>query len=353
MLMKILVINPGSTSTKIAVYDDENIMFKVSLDHSVEELKKYETIGDQYPMRMKLVTEALESNNLKLEDLDCIVGRGGPVAPLQSGAYEVNKALCDKLLNNPMAQHASNLAGVIAYHIGQDLGIPAYIYDSVATDELREIARITGLKEVRRSAMAHALNMRANALKYAKSQGVSLIDVKYVIVHLGGGITLSVFDGGKMVDMVSDDEGAFSPERSGGLPLRKFLRLSTEMDEETMLKKLRSQGGLNSHLGTTDVREVEARISEGDEYAKLVLDAMIYNVAKAVGALSTVVEGKVDAIILTGGIAFSEKVTKALTKRIEFIAPVVVVPGENELEALAFGGLRVMRGQEQAHVFED
>ncbi|HEY8361869.1 MAG TPA: butyrate kinase [Tissierellaceae bacterium] len=351
-MYKILAINPGSTSTKIAVYEDENLIFKKSINHPVEELEKYHTIYDQYEMRYESILESLKENNIDIEELSIIVGRGGPVAPLKSGAYLVDEVLADKLRNNPMIHHASNLGGIIAYELSKKLGIKAIIYDAVSTDEMDDIARISGLKEIPRRSLIHALNMRASAIKVAKSLGKDYYDLNLIVAHMGGGLSISVHKKGRMVDVVTDDEGPFSPERAGGLPSGALVEFCYKHEKDYVSKLIRGKGGFVSYLGTNDAREVEKRIENNDEYAKLIYEALAYQVAKSIGELATVVEGEVDAIILTGGMAYSKLLTGWIEKRVKFISPVIVVPGENELEALAMGGLRILRGEEEVHRFE-
>lgn len=350
-MYKILAINPGSTSTKVAVYEDEKLLFKHTIDHPAEEIAKYPSINDQYQMRYEAVLKALEENNVSVEELSIVVGRGGPVAPLQSGAYLVDEVLVDKLKNDPMVEHASNLGGIIAYEIGKKLNIDAIIYDAVSTDELDDIARLSGLKEIQRRSLVHTLNMRASAIKVAKSMGKNYSDLNLIVAHLGGGLTISVHKKGRMVDIVSDDEGAFSPERAGGLPSSALMDLCYKYDRATVAKMLRGKGGLVSYLGTNDAREVEKMVENNDEYAKLVYQALAYQVAKSIGQLATVVDGEVDAIIITGGMAHSKLLTGWIEKKVKFISQVIIVPGENELEALAMGGLRVLRGEEKVQRF--
>lgn len=351
-MYKILAINPGSTSTKIAVYEDENLIFKYSIDHPTEELEKYPSIYDQYEMRYKTIISSLEENNINIEELNIIVGRGGPVAPLKSGAYLVDELLANKLRNDPLVHHASNLGGIIAYELGKKLGIDAIIYDAVSTDELEDIARLSGLKEIQRKSLVHTLNMRASAIKVAKSLGKSYYDLNLIVAHLGGGLTISVHKKGRMVDIVSDDEGSFSPERAGGLPSAALMEFCYKNDKATVSKLLRGRGGLVSYLGTNDAREVEKMIENNDEYAKLVYEALAYQVAKSIGQLAPVVDGEVDAIIITGGMAYSKLLTEWIVKRVKFISQVIIVPGENELESLAMGGLRVLRGEEKVNRFQ-
>ena len=350
-MYKILAINPGSTSTKIGLYEDEELLFTHSLDHSVEEIQSFKTINDQYNMRYQAILEVLKERNIDVKELSCIVGRGGPVAPLRSGAYRLDEVLVHKLKNDPMTEHASLLGGIIAYEMAEDLGVPSYIYDAVSTDELEDIARLSGIKEIERESLVHALNMRASGIKVAKEMGEDYEDMNLIIAHLGGGLSTSVHRKGRMIDIVSDDEGAFSPERSGRLPARALAKMCYKNDFDHVSKLLRGKGGLASYLETNDARKVEEMIQAGDEYAKEVYEAMAYQIAKGIGELAPVVDGKVDAIIITGGMAYSEMLMNWIRKRVEFIAPVIIVPGENELESLAMGGLRVLKGEETAHSF--
>lgn len=353
--MKILAINPGSTSTKIALYEDKELIFKSSLEHSTVELEQYANIGAQFPMRKAAILAELEKNGYPISELKAVVGRGGILPPVKSGAYLVDEELADVLANRPVLEHASNLGGLIAKDIADSLSIPAYIYDSVAVDELQDVARITGLKEISRTSLAHALNMRAVAIKTAEKLGKPYKETNQIIAHLGGGLSLSAHSQGKMIDIVSDDEGPFSPERSGRLPVKDFIKYEAQHDFDfsALIKKVRGGAGLVSHLGTNSAVEAEKRIAEGDAYAKLVYEAMAYQIAKAIGELATVLYGKVDSIVITGGIAHSKYITDYITERVQFIAPVHIVPGENELESLAHGAYRVLTGEEKVHQFVD
>ncbi|MFA9422097.1 MAG: butyrate kinase, partial [Sedimentibacter sp.] len=340
---------PGSTSTKVAVYADEQVMIVETLDHPVNEIRKFEHIQDQFDFRKNVILDFLKVNGISLESLDAIVGRGGLLPPVKSGAYKVNDVMIDRLKNRPIVEHASNLGAIIAYEIAEKLGIEAYIYDSVAVDELSDIARISGMPIIARTSLSHALNSRAMAHKYAHKIGKKYEEMNLIVAHLGGGISVTVHEKGYMTDLNSDDEGPFSPERSGRVPCGKLVDLcfSGEYDRKTLKKMLRGNGGLTAYLGTVDAREVENMIKEGNIEAALVYEAMAYQVAKAIGELSTVLKGEVDAIILTGGIAYSDMMTNWIKERVSFIAPVEVLAGENELEALAHGILRVLNGEEE------
>lgn len=351
--MKILAINPGSTSTKIALYEDKTLLFKESLEHSNEELSKFASIGEQFSMRKESILNVLTQNGYKVEDLSAVVGRGGLLPPVKSGAYEVNELMVDVLKNRPVVEHASNLGGIIAHDIAKSVNIPAYIYDSVAVDELQDVARITGLKEIVRGSQSHCLNMRAAAIKTAEEMGKTYPEINAVVAHLGGGISLSAHKHGRMLEIVSDDEGPFSPERSGRLPIKNFIKLCAKYDAKELGKMVRGSGGLVSLLGTNSALDVQKMIDDGDEYAKLVYEAMAYQIAKSIGELSVVLDGEVDAIVITGGIAYSKFITEYITKKVKFIAPVKILPGENELESLAFGAYRVLVGEEEARVFTE
>ena len=346
--MKILAINPGSTSTKIALYDNEREVFQQNLEHTNEALAPYKEIADQYQMRKQAITTVLEERGIRLEELKAVVGRGGILPPVKSGAYRVNEAMVDRLRNRPLAEHASNLGGLIAYEMAESLGIPSFIYDSVAVDEFQPIARISGLADIKRKSLSHALNMRAAAIETAKRMDKAYKDLNLIVAHLGGGITVSVHHQGQMIDIVSDDEGPFSPERAGRVPCMELEKLCYGEEKEVMMKKIRGKGGLISYLNTNSALEVEKMISQGNEEAKLVYEAMAYQIAKAIGELATVVEGKVDRVVITGGIAYSEMMTGWIKKRVAFIAPVEIIPGENELRSLALGALRVLKGEETA-----
>jgi butyrate kinase len=354
-MKRILAINPGSTSTKVALYADKKVLVVETLDHQVSEIQKFEHVQDQYEFRKNVILELLKENGISLESLDAVVGRGGLLPPVKSGAYKVNEEMVDRLKNRPVVEHASNLGALIAYEIAKSIGVDAYIYDSVAVDELSDIARISGMPTISRASLSHALNARAMAHRYAEKVGKKYEKMNLIVAHLGGGISVSAHQEGSMIDLNSDDEGPFSPERAGRVPCNKLIDLcySGKYDRKTMKKMLRGKGGLSAYLGTVDAREVETMIKQGNQEAALVYEAMSYQVAKAIGELATVLKGKVDAIILTGGISYSEMVTDWISERVSFIAPVEVLAGENELESLVFGTLRVLDGEEEARTYID
>lgn len=354
MSYKILSINPGSTSTKIAIYENEREVFCKTLSHPTEETEKYNNVAEQFNMRKEAILSFLEENGYNVNELAAVVGRGGMVPSVKSGAYIVNDKMINRLRNNPIMEHASNLGALIAHEIASTVNIPAYIYDSVRVDELSDIARISGMPDIPRTSSSHVLNSRATAMKVAKKYNKKYADMNIIVAHLGGGISLSIHEKGQIVDIISDDEGPFSPERAGRVPCRDLIDAcySGRFDKDTMKKKLRGNGGLKAYLNTVDAREVEKMIENGDEKAKLVYEAMAYQIAKGIGELSTVVKGKVDAIIITGGIAYSNMITSWTKERVEFIAPVEIMPGENEMEALALGILRVLKGEENAREYD-
>jgi len=353
MSYKILAINPGSTTTKIGVFENGQERFKTNIEHPAAELEKYHNVAAQYDMRKDAILSYLREQNYDVAQLDAIAARGAPIAPLKGGAYRINQSMVDRLKSSQMIEHASNLAALIAYEIGEPLGIPSYIYDAISTDELTDIARISGMPAIPRPSLVHTLNMRAVCHKLADKQGKKYQDMTIIAAHLGGGITISIHHQGTMIDIVSDDEGPFSPERAGKVPCRALIDLcySGTYDHGTMRKMLRGRGGLVAYLGTSNAIEVEKMIEQGDEKARLVYEAMGYQIAKGIGELATVVNGKVDAIILTGGIAYSKMLTEWIQKRVAFIAPVEIFPGENELESLSNGVTRVLSGEETFHEF--
>ncbi|MBP2654307.1 MAG: buk2 2 [Firmicutes bacterium] len=350
---QILSINPGSTSTKLAVYQDETELFHRTVEHNAAELAEYKSMVDQLEMRKAAIMECLQQENFQIAGLSAVAGRGGKLPPLKRGAYRITKAMVDFLTYRPIDDHASNLGAIIADSIAAPLKIPAFIYDAVVVDELEDVARLSGVPELTRRASCHVLNMRAVSLKVAQKLGKSLADMNIVVAHMGGGITASVINSGKMIDVLTDEEGPFSPERAGRVPCRQLVNLcfSGTYDQKAAVRRMRGNGGLVAYLGTNNALEVEAKIKAGNKFAESVYYAMAYQVAKGIGELATVVNGKVDVIILTGAIANSQLFTSWVIDKVKYIAPVEIVPGENELEALAFGVLRVLKGEEEAHEF--
>lgn len=350
---RLLILNPGSTSTKLAVFEGEEPLFVESITHTAQELAPYDCVAEQYGFRRDLVLDCLKKHDITLDSLTGIVSRGGLLTAIEAGAYEVNEDMVWQLKNKPRNEHASNVGAMIAKAISDELHIPAFIYDGVTVEEMLPINKITGLTTMSRKGMGHNLNTRAAALRYARESGKDYKDITVIVAHLGGGISVNLHHDGRIEDFISDDEGPFSPERAGGLPMFDVIAACFQpgMTQKEMMKNVKSRGGLVAHLGTTDSRDVEKMIENGDEHAKLVYDAMILNISKNIGKLAPGVCGKVDAILLTGGISYSKYVTAEIEKRVSFIAPVVVYPGEDEMRSLALGGLRVLRGEEQAKTY--
>ncbi|MDP4083724.1 MAG: butyrate kinase [Bacillota bacterium] len=352
---RILIINPGSTSTKIGVFDNEASIFEKTIRHDAIVINTFDNIIDQYEFRKTTILETLDQEGMNISKLDAVCGRGGLLRPIEGGTYSVNNAMLCDLRSGFAGQHASNLGGILAYEIATGLNIPAFIVDPVVVDELDSIARISGFSLIERKSIFHALNQKAVARRVAKELGRKYNDLNLIVTHMGGGITVGVHKQGRVVDVNNGlhGDGPFSPERAGTVPAGDLITLcySGEFYMEEVMKKLVGQGGLVGYLGTNDAVKVEKMIENGDEKAKLVYDAMAYQVAKEIGAASTVLEGKVDAIILTGGLAFGKSFVKSITDRINWIADVIVQPGENELQALAEGALRVLKGEEEGKVY--
>jgi butyrate kinase len=347
---KILVINPGSTSTKIAVYENSNSVFLKIIRHKAEELQAFERITDQLGFRKNLIMEALASEQIDLPGIKIIIGRGGMIKPVESGIYEVNDRMKDDLTKASLGEHASNLGGLIAYEIAATItGARAFIADPVVVDELQDVARITGHPLFERKSIFHALNQKAVARSYAQSTGRRYEDLNLIITHLGGGITIGTHYKGKVIDVNQglDGEGPLSPERSGTLPVGDVIKacFSGKYNLHSMLKMVTGEGGFVAYFGTNDAIEIEMMARNGDTKALLIQEALGYQVAKYIGASATVLEGHVDAIILTGGLANNKMLTDYIGKRVSFIAPVKVYPGEDEMKALAMNALLVLNNQ--------
>ncbi len=346
--MKLLVINPGSTSTKIAVYENDTPLLVRNIRHTVDELSSFSHIIDQFEFRKNLVLKELELSGIPFR-FDAIVGRGGLLKPIPGGVYEVNDAMLDDILH-AMRTHACNLGCLIASELAALLpGCRAFIADPGVVDELDELARVTGSPLMPRITIWHALNQRAIARRYAAGCNASYEELNLIVCHLGGGISVGVHRHGKAVDVNNalDGEGPFSPERAGTLPAGQLIDLccSGRYTKDELKKRISGRAGLTAHLGTTDVPAIVRRIEEGDVHAGLVLDAMIYQIAKSIGAASVVLYGKIDAILLTGGMAHSDYIISRLKERISFLAPVCVYPGEDEMEALAMNALGALKGE--------
>lgn len=353
--MKILVINPGSTSTKLAVFEDDRELVSSSVSHG-EEILAFKGIFDQYDYRLGLVQDFLKENDIALTDLDAVCGRGGLVRPIPCGTYAVTDDMIADLKAEVCGRHASNLGPALAQGIGQAAGIPAYIVDPITVDELQPVARLTGMPQIVRESRNHTLNMKAVARQVAQTMGKRYEDVNFIVVHLGTGTSIAAHDHGRMIDMCdARGEGPMSCDRFGAVNTYLALKDALSRDDsadDSFMRNMYTRGGLYAHLGTKDVREIERRIAEGDKYAELVLDTMIYQCAKEIGAQAAALRGKVDRIIVTGGIAYDERLMQSLQDQVSWIAPVVLVPGEEEMKALALGALRVLRGEEPARDYK-
>ncbi|MCI4129504.1 butyrate kinase [Bacillus haynesii] len=349
---RILVINPGSTSTKIGVFHDDRSIFEKSIRHDEAELQQYETIIDQYSFRKQAILETLHEQGINISKFDAVCARGGLLRPIEGGTYEVNDAMIVDLKNGYAGQHASNLGGIIAREIADGLNIPAFIVDPVVVDEMAPIAKISGTPAIERRSIFHALNQKAVARKAAWQFGKRYEDMKMIITHMGGGITIGVHCHGRVIDVNNGlhGEGPLSPERAGTIPAGDLIDMcfSGEYTKDELMKMLVGGGGLAGYLGTTDAVKVEKMIKEGDQKAALIYEAMAYQIAKEIGAASAVLKGEVDAIILTGGLAYGKSFISSIRQYIDWISDVVVFPGENELQALAEGAFRVLNGEEEA-----
>lgn len=355
MAIKSLIINPGSTSTKIGVFEDETLLFEETLRHSTEEISQYASIVEQKDFRKEIITNLLASKDFDVKSLDVIVGRGGMLKPIPGGTYAVTDELLADLKVGVQGQHASNLGGIIAREMGDEIGVPSYIVDPVVVDELMPIARYSGVPELPRVSIFHALNQKAVAKRYAKEQGVPYESLNLVVVHMGGGVSVGAHEKGRIIDVFNalDGDGAFSPERAGGVPSGALIRMcfSGKYTEKEVYSKIVGKGGFNAYLGTNDMRQVTKMANEGNAEAAEAKQAFLLQVAKDIGSMACVLNGKVDQIIVTGGIAYGAEVVAALKERAEWIAPFTVYPGEDELLALAQGALRVMNGEEETKVY--
>lgn len=339
--MKILAINPGSTSTKISVFEDLYEEFTKTIRHSAEEIAQYTKIIDQYDFRKKVIIDELNRANISISSFQAIVGRGGLLKPIPGGVYRVNDIMIEDIKKEILGEHASNLGGILAKEIANEINVDAYIVDPVVVDELEDIARISGHPELPRISIFHALNQKAVARRFAREHNKDYNRLNLIVAHLGGGITVGTHHNGRVIDVNNglDGEGPFSPERSGTLPVGALVKLcfSRKYELHEVRKMITGKGGFVAYLGTNDASLVERKMLEGDEKAKLIFEAMIYQIAKEIGANATVLKGKVDAILITGGMAHSSLVTKGIEERVSFIAPVYIYAGEDEMKALAEG----------------
>jgi butyrate kinase len=354
--MKQLVINPGSTSTKIGIFENLDLIFEKTLRHSEKDLGNYKNIIEQLDFRKEIIEEAVAELGISKNELDAVVGRGGLLKPMEGGTYKINKKMLDDLQEAKMGEHASNLGALLAYEISSEIGVPGFIVDPVVVDEMEELSRISGHPRFERLSIFHALNQKAVARKAANELNKKYEDVNLVVAHLGGGISVGIHKKGRVIDVNNalNGEGPFSPERSGTLPAGALVKLcfSGQITEKEVNKMLKGNGGLIAYLGTNNAKKVSEMCEEGDKNAQVIYEAMAYQVAKEIGAGAAVLEGKVDGIVLTGGVAYDEKFINWIKKRVDFISKVFIYPGEDELEALAEGGLRVLKEEEIPKEYE-
>ena len=351
MSIKSLIINPGSTSTKIGVFEDETLLFEETLRHSAEEIGQYASIVEQKDFRKQIILDLFKEKDFDVKSLNVVVGRGGMLKPIPGGTYEVTDALLEDLKVGVQGQHASNLGGILAKEIADSIGVPAYIVDPVVVDELAPVARYSGVPELPRVSKFHALNQKAVAKRYAKEIGKPYESLRLIVVHMGGGVSVGAHENGRVVDVFNalDGDGAFSPERAGAVPAGALIEMcfSGKYTQKEVYSKIVGKGGINGYLGTNDFRTVNKMADEGDELAAAVREAFTYQVSKDMGAMAAVLKGQVDQIIVTGGIAYNASVIDALKERVGFVAPFTVYPGEDELLALTQGALRVLNGEEK------
>lgn len=347
---KILAVNPGSTSTKIAVYHNAKPVFLKNIIHDPEALSKYKRISDQYEFRKEIILKELQDSHISISIIEAIVGRGGLIRPIESGVYNINDRLRNDLMEGLMGEHASNLGGLIAHDLAKDLpGCKAFIADPVVVDELQDVARIAGHPLFQRFSIFHALNQKATARAYSRLMNHKYDELNLIIAHMGGGISVGAHRKGKVIDVnqALDGEGPFSPERSGTLPAGALAKLCMDgkhtLDE--IKKIITGEGGYVAYMGTNSAYEVELLAQDGDDKARLIQDAMSYQIGKEIAAMCAVLHGEVDAIILTGGISHNPMVVEYIKKMVSFIAPVVIYPGEDEMHALAMNGLMVLKGE--------
>lgn len=352
---RILVMNLGSTSSKIAVYDDDKEVFNDTIRHSTEELAPFGDVTEQYEFRYNKIKESLESNGVSVSSLTAAVSRGGNIVPCPHGAIGIDQAMIDFLTRpEDLAKHPSLIGSMIAFDLNKELGIPVCIYDAIGTDEKMPVARVSGVPEIPHFTVGHTLNTRAMAIKCAEEKlGKKFDECTFIVAHLGGGSSVRLYKDGVNIDSVNDDEGNFTPERGGGVSGKRLVDLcySGKYSYKEAMKLFHGKGGLIAHLGTANAQEVERMIDDGDGYAAIVYEAMALGVAKDIAKLAATVSGKVDRIILTGGISYSKYISGYIKEHVEFICPVEVMAGEYEMEALAAGCLRVLRGEEKLQDF--
>ncbi len=352
----ILTINPGSTSTKIGLFEDKKLIFSKNLKHSVEDLEKYDSIISQYQFRKNLILKVLKDENVELKNISAVVARGGLLKPIQSGVYEVNSKMIEDLRSCKYGEHASNLGGIIAKEVADDIKeIKAYIADPVVVDEMEPIAKLSGHPEFQRTSIFHALNQKATAKKHAEKFSKKYSELNLIVAHLGGGISVGAHKKGRVIDVnqALNGDGPYSPERSGTLPVFDLVKMcfSGKYTIEQVKQLIVGKGGFAAYLGTNDASEVERLALEGNKEADLYHSGMAYQVAKEIGAMGAVLDGEVDFILLTGGIAYNQYFVEKVEKKVKYLAPVYVYPGEDELLALAENGLRVLRDEEKVKIY--
>jgi butyrate kinase len=356
MNLRVLALNPGSTSTEVALFVDDTVEFRASIEYTRQQLASFSSPIDQYTMRMDGIREILRKEGVGRSQLSAVVARGGLLKPMESGTYRVTLEMVEDVrAGKVMSPHISNIGPVIAYDIAHSSAAPAFIADPVSVDEFEPLARISGMPEIGRKALQHTLNIKAVTMKAARTLGKTPGDSNFIVAHLGGGISVCPVRAGKIIDANNaNEEGPFSPERTGGLPSFSLAEVcfSGRFERDEILRRMVGQGGLVAYLGTNKITEVERRIEEGDEEASLVYEAMAYQIAKEIGGMATVLSGKVDRIILTGGCAHSDLLTRWIEERVSFIAPVSIYPGNDELTALAAAAFRVLRGEEKEKAYK-
>ncbi len=353
--MNILVINVGSTSTKVALFKAMDVVAEETIVYSSAELAQYKDMNGQLPRRKKDFLKFIDKNNINMKKIDIIIGRGGLGKSEPAGAYEINEAMCDDLITGKYGKHPSALGPAMALDMSKKYGIQAIVIDPPSTDEFQPLARISGLPELERKSAFHALNQKAAARRAAREIGKKYEDVNLVVAHLGGGITIGAHRGGRVVDCTHGlSEGPFTPERAGSMPTTDLVDLafSGKYSREEMHRRLIGQGGLSAYLGTADAVEVEKLITDGDEKAKIIYQAMAYQTAKDIGAMSVVLKGRVDGVVMTGGLAHSRMLIGWIVEWVDFIAPLFIYPGEDEMTAMAEGALRVLKGDEQVKKYQ-
>lgn len=354
-IFRILVVNPGSTSSKIALFENEKQVAEKKINYSAEEVARFHHINEQVHFRREALVDFIKEQNLNPSSLSAIVGRGGLLKPLAGGTYKVNADIVADLNASKYGEHASNLGALIAYSFTEEYGIPAYIVDPVIVDEMQDVARYSGLKEIPRRSVWHALNVTAVVRQTCKDLGLDVASTNFVTAHIGGGITVSAIEKGRCIDVSNGlDEGPFTPERSGDLPTIELVKLcfSGKYTQKEINKMLVGKGGMVSYLGTSSLLEIENKVLAGDKEFTEVFNAMCYQIAKNIGAYVAVLKGKVDRIIMTGGGARCKPLIDKVSEYVQTFAPIHVVPGEDELSALALGGLRVLRGETPAREYK-